>query len=46
TGIRPTGPLNLVQRLVLTSSGFSPLQITIARDRTVILPTKSSANYH
>jgi hypothetical protein len=37
---------NLVRWSVLTSSGFSPLQIAVAGDRVVILPTKFNANYH
>ncbi|MCI55510.1 hypothetical protein A2U01_0076761, partial [Trifolium medium] len=31
---------------VLTSSDFSLLPITVAEDRTVILPMKSNANHH
>jgi hypothetical protein len=38
--------LNLVQGLVLASGGSSPLAIVIAADRTVVLPTKFSANHH
>ncbi|MCI59046.1 hypothetical protein A2U01_0080301, partial [Trifolium medium] len=38
---------NLVRGvIVLTSSGFSPLSIAVVEDRTVILPTKSSANLY
>ncbi|MCI50386.1 hypothetical protein A2U01_0071630, partial [Trifolium medium] len=37
---------NLVQGSVLTSSGSSPLPITVAGDRTVVLPTKFSDNHH
>ncbi|PNX58585.1 flavonoid 3-o-glucosyltransferase-like protein [Trifolium pratense] len=31
---------------VLTSNDFSLLPITVAGDRTVVLPTKSSVNHH
>ncbi|MCI55965.1 hypothetical protein A2U01_0077216, partial [Trifolium medium] len=44
--IRLTGPPNLVQGSVLVLSGFSPLTIAVAGDRTVILPTKFSVNHH
>ncbi|MCI50214.1 hypothetical protein A2U01_0071458, partial [Trifolium medium] len=27
-------------------NGFSPLPIAVARDRTVVLPIKFSANHH
>ncbi|MCI96128.1 hypothetical protein A2U01_0117428, partial [Trifolium medium] len=40
------GPPNLVRGSVLASSGSSPLPIAVAGYRTVVLPTKSSANHH
>ncbi|MCI72693.1 hypothetical protein A2U01_0093957, partial [Trifolium medium] len=46
TSIRSTGPPNLIRESVLTSSDFSSLSVAVAEDRTVILPTKSSANHH
>ncbi|MCI47148.1 hypothetical protein A2U01_0068389, partial [Trifolium medium] len=37
---------NLVQWSVMASSGSSLLPITVAGDRTGVLPTKFSANHH
>jgi hypothetical protein len=37
---------NLVRVSVLASGGFSPLPITVAGDRTVLLLTKLSVNHH
>jgi hypothetical protein len=37
---------NLVRRSVMALSDFSPFSIAVAEDRTVVLPTKFSGNYH
>ncbi|MCH86136.1 hypothetical protein A2U01_0006990, partial [Trifolium medium] len=44
--IRSIGPPNLVRGSVLTSSGFSPLPIAVAGDRTMVLLIKSNINHH